>query len=194
MGPSATAIAEAIAKSNSIKMLDLSFNSICGNGKVELPMDEEDEKDKKDKKKPNKKKANDDLAKVGVAGAFYEEYAEKWAKMFRVNKSLVHVDLSHNHIKAIDCEIMADGLKANHNILGLHFKGNYAIINHLGFMEIGIPGSIAEESMITRMQKHVKGGVKNDKIGIAQEANSNCWICEGWSEVRFTYTPGVSDH
>ena len=25
------------------------------------------------------------------------------------------------------------------------------------------------------------------------KANSNCWICEGWTEVRFEYRPGVDD-
>ena len=109
-------------------MLDISFNSICGNGKIEPPKKEEEEKEK-DKDKPKKKKpkklTNTDLAEVGgAAGMFYEEYAERWSKMFRTNKSLIHVDMSHNHIKEIDCEIIAEGLKSNHNVLGLHFQGN----------------------------------------------------------------------
>ena len=33
----------------------------------------------------------------------------------------------------------------------------------------------------------------NDSRKVAFENVSNCWICEGWSEVHFTYTPGVSD-
>lgn len=108
-------------------MLDISFNSICGNGKLEPPKEEDEENDKKKekdkpKKKINKKLTNSDLAVVGgAAGMFYEEYAERWSKMFRINKSLVHVDMSHNHIKEIDCEIIGEGLKSNHNILGLHF-------------------------------------------------------------------------
>ena len=45
MGPGGGAIADAVSKSTSIPMLDISFNSICGNGKIELPKDEEEEKD-----------------------------------------------------------------------------------------------------------------------------------------------------
>jgi len=25
------------------------------------------------------------------------------------------------------------------------------------------------------------------------KATSNCWICEGWTQVTFNYQPGVSD-
>lgn len=123
MGPGGGAIADAVSKSTSIQMLDISFNSICGNGKIELPKDEEEEKekDKPKNKKISKKLANNDLEGVGAAGMFYEEYAERWSKMFRTNKSLIHVDMSHNHIKELDCEIIAEGLKSNHNVLGLHF-------------------------------------------------------------------------
>ena len=117
MGNGAGAIADAIAGSTSIQLLDLSFNSICANGKVQQIPDEADEKAKKPEKK--KKALNADLK--GVAGAFYEDYAEKWNRMFTKNKSLLHVDLSHNKIKATDCEIIAEGLRPNHSILGLHF-------------------------------------------------------------------------
>ena len=53
MGPGGGAIADAVSKSTSIQMLDISFNSICGNGKIELPKDEEEEKEKD---KPKNKK------------------------------------------------------------------------------------------------------------------------------------------
>ena len=157
MGPGGVAIADAISKSTSIRMLDISFNSICGNGKNELPKDD-DEQNKKVNKKVNTKVFNNDLA-----GFFYEEYSEHWAKMFKINKSLVHVDMSHNHIKEIDCEIIAEGLKSNHNVLGLHFVGNQAHINHLGFMIKGIPMYIGQDIMISRMQKQVQGGVNKDR-------------------------------
>ena len=73
MGPGGGTIADAISKSKSIRMLDISFNSICGNGKNELPKDE-NELVKKVNKKVSTKVANS-----GLAGIFYEEYAERWA-------------------------------------------------------------------------------------------------------------------
>jgi hypothetical protein len=44
------------------------------------------------------------------------------------------------------------------------------------------------------MQKHMHGGVVTDTNVFALRAFSNCWVCEGWAEYRFTFTPGVSDN
>ena len=43
------------------------------------------------------------------------------------------------------------------------------------------------------MQSQFNGGIVNDTRKLEFENVSNCWICEGWSEVHFTYEPGVSD-
>lgn len=48
-------------------------------------------------------------------------FAEAWRDAFRENKSLVHVDLSHNRMSKNDVEIIAEGLKDNHSIFGIHF-------------------------------------------------------------------------
>ena len=53
--------------------------------------------------------------------------------MFKENKTLIHVDLSHNNLKAVDCEMMEEGLKDNHTILGLHMIGNEYDTNSLGY-------------------------------------------------------------
>jgi hypothetical protein len=47
-----------------------------------------------------------------------------FASMFKENKTLVHVDLSHNNFKKLDCEIIDEGLKENHTIYGIHMMGN----------------------------------------------------------------------
>ena len=51
-------------------------------------------------------------------------HAEAWRDCFRENKSLVHVDISHNKVPKIDMEIIGEGLKENHTILGIHVNGN----------------------------------------------------------------------
>jgi len=33
--------------------------------------------------------------------------------------------------------------------------------------------------------------IKSEKL-YQLKASSNCWICEGWTEVNFEWTPGVS--
>jgi len=42
------------------------------------------------------------------------------------NMHLLHLDISHNHFKPEDSEVMADGLKENHTLLGVHTVGNHA--------------------------------------------------------------------
>ena len=36
----------------------------------------------------------------------------------------------------------------------------------------------------------LKGGVIRDTRSLELKVNSNCWICEGWSEHHFKYLPG----
>jgi tRNA A-37 threonylcarbamoyl transferase component Bud32 len=47
-----------------------------------------------------------------------------FANMFKENKTLIHVDLSHNNFKKADCMIIDEGLKENHTIFGIHMLGN----------------------------------------------------------------------
>lgn len=39
----------------------------------------------------------------------------------------------------------------------------------------------------------MQGGVVTDTNVFELRAYSNCWVCEGWVQHRFTFTPGVSD-
>lgn len=32
-----------------------------------------------------------------------------------------------------------------------------------------------------------------NKIAADLKISENCWICEGWNQVNFRYTPGISD-
>jgi hypothetical protein len=44
-----------------------------------------------------------------------------WAEVFETNKKLIHLDLSFNKIGMEDTEIMAEKLKLNNTLYGLHF-------------------------------------------------------------------------
>jgi hypothetical protein len=68
---------------------------------------------------------------------FVHGYSESWANSFKLNKSLLHVDLSHNNIEADDVEIIEEGLKSNHQILGIHFTGNKGFVDIKGHL---LPG------------------------------------------------------
>jgi hypothetical protein len=45
--------------------------------------------------------------------------------------------MSHNNIESDDVEIIAEGLKSNHSILGIHFTGNKGFVDMKGFL---LPG------------------------------------------------------
>jgi len=44
--------------------------------------------------------------------------------MFKENKTLLHMDLSHNNFNKQDCEVIDEGLKENHSLYGIHMVGN----------------------------------------------------------------------
>ena len=62
------------------------------------------------------------------------EVAEAFSQLFKMNKTLMHVDLSQNNFNEKDCKVMAEGLDHNHSILGIHFVGNKFDIDAFGFM------------------------------------------------------------
>ena len=89
--------------------------------------EEEEAKLRKDNNKVKKVKKDD----------FAKGFSEPWAAAFKLNKSLLHVDMSYNNIEADDVEIIAEGLKSNHSILGIHFTGNKGFVDMKGFL---LPG------------------------------------------------------
>ena len=160
MGFGGIEIAEAIAVSESLQVFDISFNSICGAGikryeeeKKEEGEGKDGDKKKKEKKKRAKSKEKEKKpAKGSIAELFAQGFSEPWARAYRHNKSLLHVDMSHNHIPLQDVEIIADGLKDNHKILGFHFIGNGGDIDNQGFMHPQLPYYVSESTIFTRMQ------------------------------------------
>lgn len=157
-------IAEAISRSKSLQVLDISYNSLCGSGltKKKEEMTEEEIKKKEEEKKAGagKKKKKKTIgfeegtkpAAKGFAELFSRGFSESWADAFASNKSLLHVDMSHNHLETTDVEILAEGLKDNQTILGIHFAGNYGEVDNQGFIKPAIPLSLSQASMVTRLQ------------------------------------------
>ena len=103
--------------------------------------------------------------------------------MFRENKTLIHLDLSHNNLKKQDILIMEEGLRENHTLLGIHMVGNEINTDSLGFFkdQSSEPGV---SHIITRIKPSLATGtISETKVEL--KATSNCWICEGWSQVLF---------
>lgn len=65
----------------------------------------------------------------------YTSSALKWSQTLRKNRVLIHLDLSFNNFKMPDLVIIGEGLKRNHSILGIHFMGDEAKVDELGFIQ-----------------------------------------------------------
>ena len=47
--------------------------------------------------------------------------------------------------------------------------------------------------MLTRLPSLLDSGKIKDSNSIQLQHNSNCWLCEGWTQIKFRFEPGVSD-
>ena len=92
-----------------------------------------------------------------------------------------------------EVEIIAEGLKQNHQILGIHFSGNAGYIDNQGFVVPADEETKADNIMLTRLPASLESAKIKDHHSIQLQHNSNCWICEGWTQVKFRFEPGVSD-
>lgn len=78
------------------------------------------------------------------------DVAWHWRKALMKNRSLLHLDISHNQFKADDMEVIGDGLKENHTLLGLHAVGHNSEIDHNGFIQV--KGASKAEDAVVQMQ------------------------------------------
>lgn len=106
--------------------------------------------------------------------------------MFRNNTSLVHIDLSFCGFREEECETIARGLLLNHIVLGVHMAGNQYVADPLGFVNKikNTETAIIRDALWRRLPFY---GEKVNKHTIASGASGNCWICEGWREVKFVW-------
>lgn len=82
-------------------------------------------------------------------------YAEVWKLCFATNQTLLHVDFSNNDFAAPEIEVIAEGLKENHTILGIHMIGNEATTDAQGFVTPLVNASKLPEgksNVFTRIQ------------------------------------------
>ena len=123
-----------------------------------------------------------------------DTYPQWLSKMFKVNQSLLHVDLSHNEISLKDGEIIKEGLDDNHVLLGLHLTGNEVNTNSEGFIVPNLKEHPESDSHImTRLTDSLMMGVWSSQLNVELRATSNWWIWEGWSEVKFMFDLNTSD-
>eukprot|EP00347_Sterkiella_histriomuscorum_P006983 403350697 len=121
------------------------------------------------------------------------------------NNNRSSINLAELSIRNIN---FGQGLRENHSILGLHMLGNEAKVDAQGFLEVqntrDQPSSV--NHVFTRIQRNyqnflikisniatLQAGTIVNKDLIKLKATSNCWICEGWTEFKFTYKCSVTN-
>lgn len=123
------------------------------------------------------------------------QFSKELGEYFKdVNVGLVHLDISHNNIGYDDAVHISQEVKANHSILGLHLDGNEMYTDELGFVH-PIKKQGKENDYFANSQIYYGIGKETNIIrtNISKvrkiRAKNNCWICEGWREIPFHYTP-----
>lgn len=65
-----------------------------------------------------------------------ELIGKTWGRMLKNNKTLLHLDLSHNYFSEDACKEMGKRLIKNHAMFGLHMEGNCCSIDPQGFIVV----------------------------------------------------------
>ena len=130
---------------------------------------------------------------------FTKELCDYIAHLSSYKSKLVHLDISHNNLSYEDCECLSIHIKQNHSILGIHVDGNEMSIDSLGFVHAY--HSHKSNALHSYSKSHLCYGINLnpflrrtsvDNIRNLRN-NNNCWICEGWNEHEFVYTPSCDE-
>ena len=162
------------------------------------PLDEkagkkEDKNKKNNQAQTNEKEEFKEPKKIPVKPKNPSEFAVNLGEFFcKTNTELIHLDISHNNINYVDCKLLSEKVKNNHNILGIHLDGNEMEINELGFIipiEKNSKGNkYFSESQITYGINKNYSLRKTSIETIRKIRNkNNCWICDGFREVEFEF-------
>jgi hypothetical protein len=106
------------------------------------------------------------------------------AHTVETNISLLHLDLSQNNFTVMQLEVIAEGLKENHTIMGLHMEGNNCEVDSKGFVR-------PNARPMTVQNQHISPRTINLPTFMGKKPRSfaNCWYCEKWVEVTFRWNP-----
>lgn len=173
---SANALKEMLRENSYLKRLDLHWNNFRTLGALELLKGLAD----------NSGLLELDVSWNSLGRDSSLEVAQSLGKALKDNTDLIHLDISFNYFSKAEIEIFGSLIKDNHTLIGLHVLGNDCTLDSKGFV-------IASEFMGTAQQSHFFNRMfVNDTKVPKKKTVINCWICERWIEVKYTWTPGVS--
>ena len=193
-----------------IKILDLSWNLIGTNLTDELPTLDELIKANKNPKNHfdnaylNEIKYTLQFRKNNSTsperiGSYVSYFTNQLCELFH-NKDteLLHLDISYNNINYIDGKAISEHIKDNHTILGIHVDGNDMYTDEFGFVypiekSNYKPNHFANSQIFYRLSED-HPLISSNTINIKKlRAKNNCWICEGWREIKFNYKPNKGE-
>ncbi len=199
-------IMSEIKKHPKIKILDFSWNSIGDNLNEEIPSLLELQKSD-----PDKKFYNAYLYELSLTGNYRKAgalppvkksisyFTNQLCELFHNKKTqMLHLDISYNNIGTIDSTAISEHIKDNHTILGVHVDGNDMIVDELGFV-FPINKNDYKEDHFANSQIFYRIGpehplIKTNILNVKKlRGKNNCWICEGWKEVKFQYKPHTNE-
>lgn len=131
--------------------------------------------------------------------------AQAWSNCFAMNGSIIHLNLAQNDFTCDELKIMAEGMRQNHSIIGLHMEGNECYVDAFGQIRPFEVTDLAAHRAADHYQQEKQinynfGFVRiSDQLCLgsagrggqvtARNQRSNCWICEGWTPHEFRYRP-----
>ena len=194
-----------------IKILDLSWNLIGTNLTDEIPTLDELIKANKN---PNNHFDNAYLNEIKFTlqfrknnstsperiGSFVSYFTTQLCELFH-NKDieLLHLDISYNNINTLDGKAISEHIKDNHTILGIHVDGNDMYVDEFGFVypiekSKYKPNHFANSQIFYRLSDD-HPLICSNVINIKKlRSKNNCWICEGWREIKFNYKPNKNEN
>lgn len=117
---------------NKLKVLDLHWNFFGGVGAYQflVGLHENGHND------GNLARVDLSWNRLGTVDASHPNFvpAKVLADVLEDNKRLFHLDISHNQLGIEACRHLADGIRHNHTLMGLHIAGNAASLDANGFI------------------------------------------------------------
>ena len=195
-----------IKNHNRLKILDLSWNLIGTNLTDEIPTLDEltkastnpnshfDNAYLNELKYTMQFRRQGSLSPVRV-GSKVSYFTNQLCELFH-NKSseLIHLDISYNNINFVDSSAISENIKDNHTILGIHVDGNDMWVDELGFVH-PVEKNKYKQNHFAQSQIFYRIASdhplsRSNVINVQKlRSKNNCWICEGWREIKFHYKP-----
>lgn len=163
-GDGAAAIGVGISANPFLETLEMNFNEIRGLGAASLA---------------RSLQINDSLKVLDLSYNGLSSSPENIAmtclmSSLAVNRTLVHLVLTRNNLRATDIETISKGLKYNYYLKGIHIVGNDGHLDPKGYLH---PGQLVMEAGL------------NPNFIINE---NHCWVCNNFQEHLFTYSPLLS--